>query len=162
MDIYLHKEIHVRLSNEDDKLAWNLSKSRRYSPKEGYVHLLDRSELEYSWWWKVLWKLKCPIKAKIFCWFLFSNKALTWDVIVKKGREGPRRCPLCKLEDETNFHLGVTCPFTQSVWLNIEEKLRIKNLWNGDSFINCMKNWCLNVEIKNIIYLPIIVPWFIW
>ena len=81
---------------------------------------------------------------------------------MKKGREGPGRCSLCKLEDETNFHLGVEYPFTQSVWLNIEEKLRIKNLWSGDSIINCMKTWCLNMEVKNIISLPIIVLWFIW
>ena len=80
---------------------------------------------------------------------------------MKKGREGPGRCPLCKMEAETNFHLGVTCPFTQSVWLNIEEKLRIKNLWSGDSVINCMKTRCLNMEVKNIISLPIIVLWFI-
>ena len=81
---------------------------------------------------------------------------------MKKGREGPGRCSLCKLEAETNFHLGVECPFTQSVWLNIEEKLRIKNLWSGDSVINCMKTRCLNMEVKNIISLPIIVLWFIW
>ena len=36
------KAIHVRLSNEDDKLVCILSKSGRYTPKEGYVHLLDR------------------------------------------------------------------------------------------------------------------------
>ena len=42
------KESHVILSNEDDKLVWILSKSGRYTPKEGYVHLLDRSELENS------------------------------------------------------------------------------------------------------------------
>ena len=104
----LLKASHVILSNVNDKLVWNLSKSGIYSPKEGYLHLLDRSELEFSWWWKVLWKLKCPIKAKKNCWFLFSNKALTWDVLVKKGREGPGRCSLCKLEAESNFHLGVS------------------------------------------------------
>ena len=67
----LLKASQVRLSNVNDKLVWNLSKSIVYSPKEGYLHLLDRSELEVSWWWKVLWKLKCPIKAKKNCWFLF-------------------------------------------------------------------------------------------
>ena len=43
------KTSHVRLSNEKDKLVWNLFKSGIYSPKEGYVHLLNRTELEYSW-----------------------------------------------------------------------------------------------------------------
>ena len=64
------KASHVRLSNEDDKLVWILSKSGRYTPKEGYVQLLDRSELEYSWWWKVLWKLKCPLRNFFFLFFI--------------------------------------------------------------------------------------------
>ena len=103
----------MRLSNDDDEFVWNLSKSGKYTPKDGYEQLmLVRNEIEYSWWWKVLWKLKCPLKAKIFCWFIFSDKALTWDVIVKKGKEGLGRCYLCKLDTETNFHLGVECPFT--------------------------------------------------
>ena len=98
----------MRLSNDDDELVWNLSKSGKYTPKEGYVQLLlNRTKLEYSWWWKVLWKFKCPLKAKIFCWFLLSDKDFTWDVIVRKGREGPGRCYLCKLDAEYNHHIGV-------------------------------------------------------
>ena len=31
------KSSHVRISNDDDILVWNLSKSGRYSPKEGYA-----------------------------------------------------------------------------------------------------------------------------
>ena len=81
---------------------------------------------------------------------------------MKKGREGPGRCSLSKLEAKTNFHLGVSCPFTQSVWLIIEEKLRLKNLWYGDYVIDCMRNWCLNMEVKNLVCLPIIVLWFVW
>ena len=153
----------MRLSYDVDELVWNLSKYGKYSPKDGYLHLmLDKNEMEYSWWWKVLWKLKCPLKSKIFCWFLFSDKALTWDVIVRKGKEGPRRCYLCKMNAESNFHLGVDFPFTKSVWLDIEDKLKISNLWSGESVSDCMKNWCLNMEVKHIRSLPIIVMWFIW
>ena len=72
------KASHVRLTDDVDELVWNLSKSGKYSPKDGYLHLmLDMNELEYSRWWKFLWKLKCPLKQKIFCCFLFSDKALT-------------------------------------------------------------------------------------
>ena len=157
------KSSHVKLSNNLDELVQNLSKSGKYTPKDGYVQLiLDRNEMEYSWRWKVLCKLKCPLKEKNFCWFIFSDKALTWDVIVKKGREGPSRFYLCKLDAETNFHLGVDCPFSQSVWLIIEDKLRIKNLWSEESVIDCMKTWCVNSEVTHIKYLPVIVLWFIW
>ena len=110
----------------------------------------------------MLWKFKCPIKYKIFSWFLLSGKALTWDVICTNGREGPGRCYLCKLDAESKFHLGVECPFTISVWFELESKLKVKNLWFGDLVISCLRNWCLNEEVKHIISLPIIVSWFIW
>ena len=150
----------VRFSNDDDALVWNLSKTGQYSPKEGYTQLMNR-DMELLWWWKVLWKLKCPLKTKIFYWFLLSGKALTRDVLLLKGREGPGRCHLCKLECETNFHIGVECPFTHSVWLIIEDNLKLNNLWNGESMTACFKNCCLNMEVANIKPLAIIFLWFI-
>ena len=118
--------------------------------------------METAWWWRMIWQLKCPLKSKIFCWFLFSGKALTWDILRKKGWEGPGHCYLCKLVAETNFHLGVDYPFTKSVWREIESKLKIKKLWFGDSILSCMKNWCFNDKVKQIRSLPAIVTWFIW
>ena len=62
------KTSHVRLRNEVDVLVWNQSKSGRYTPKDGYLQMiLDINDLEFSWWWKVLWKFKCPLQSKIFC-----------------------------------------------------------------------------------------------
>ena len=107
-------------------------------------------DVEYSCWWKVLWKLKCPLKAKIFCWFILLDKALTWDVLVNKGREGPDRCFLCKMDVETNFHHGVDCSFTQIVCLIIEDKLNFKNLWSGESVSSFLELWCLNSEVAHI------------
>ena len=86
------KSSHVSISNEDDVLVWNLSKFGHYTTKDGYAQLMMDREVEYSWWWRVLWKLKFPLKTKIFCWFILLDKALTWDVLVKKAREGPNRC----------------------------------------------------------------------
>ena len=63
---------------------------------------------------------------------------------------------------ETNYHLGVDCPFTKSVWREIESKIKNNNLWFGDSILSCMKNWCFNDKVKQIRSLPIIVTWFIW
>ena len=40
---------HVRLSNEDDALVWNLSKTGKYSPKEGYAQLMHR-DVDHIWW----------------------------------------------------------------------------------------------------------------
>jgi len=57
------KSSHVRLSAAADCLIWNLSKSGKYSPKEGYAELMNR-EVDSIWWWKVIWKMKCPLKTK--------------------------------------------------------------------------------------------------
>ena len=64
--------------------------------------------------------------------------------------------------DETNFHLVVDCYFTQNVWLIGEDKLKFKNIWNGESVSECLKLWCLNSEVAHIKSLPDIVLWFIW
>ena len=66
------------------------------------------------------------------------------------------------MESETNFHIGVECPFTQFVWLIIEDNLKLNNLWNGETVTACFKNWCLNMEVANFKPLVIIVLWFIW
>ena len=95
-------------------------------------------------------------------WFLFSGKALTWDLLNSRGWEGPGRCYLCKGDAETNYHLGDDCPFTKSVWKEFETKVKIQNLWSGDSILSCLKNWVLNNKVKSIRSLPVIVTWFLW
>ena len=109
--IAILKASNIRLSNAVDEIVWIQSKSGKYSPKDGYLQLIeDRNEVDISYWWKEIWNFKCPLKSKILCWFLLSNKALTWDVPCRKGREGPGRCYLCKEDAESNTHLGVDCP----------------------------------------------------
>ena len=93
---------------------------------------------------------------------LLSDKELTWDVICRKGREGPGRCYLCNLESESNVNIGVDCTFSRSVWFELEAKLQLNNLWNGNSVSTCLKNWCLNGEVKHVRSLPVIMLWFIW
>ena len=82
---------------------------------------------------------------------------MTWDVLVKKGREGLGRFFLCKMDFESNFHIEVNCSFTQNVWLKIEDKLKCNNLWSGESVSDCLKTWCLNSVVAHIKPLPVIV-----
>ena len=79
-----------------------------------------------------------------------------------KGREGSGRCYLCKMECESNFHIGVEFSFTQNVWLLIADNLKLNNLWSGATVSECFKNWCLNMEVAEYKPLPIILLWFIW
>ena len=71
--IVILKSSHVRIFDADDCLVSNLPKNGKYSPKQGYVELINR-ELEQIWWWKVIWKLKCPLKTNFFVGFFFLEK----------------------------------------------------------------------------------------
>jgi hypothetical protein len=60
---------HIRLTDREDELVWKKDPSGTYTPKLGYIALnLDLFQQNPSWWWRGLWKLKCPQKSKIFLW----------------------------------------------------------------------------------------------
>jgi hypothetical protein len=61
------KRSQIRLRDQDDELIWDIAPSGIYTPKEGYTHLsIDLHQREPVWWWKKLWKIKCPTKDKTF------------------------------------------------------------------------------------------------
>ena len=82
--------------------------------------------------------------------------------LIKLYVKGSGRCYLCKSNGESNFHLGVECPYTKWVWKEIESKIHLNNLWNGELVETCLRNWCLNKDINGVRSLPLIVLWFIW
>lgn len=74
----------------------------------------NKEELK-KWWWKSLWKLKGPLKNRIFLWLALSRKVLSWDKCNKRTWQGPRRCILCK-KRSWNYYLLVHCTYTKEVW----------------------------------------------
>jgi len=58
---------HVQLVDGSDTFRWNLTNSGSFTVRSLYLHLLDRqSHFRH----KMIWKLKIPLKIKIFLWFL--------------------------------------------------------------------------------------------
>jgi hypothetical protein len=64
---------------------------------------------------KYLWKLKFPLKIKIFMWFLNNKVLLTKDNLVKRNLKGCQKCCFCN-ESETAQHLFLVCPFAKIMW----------------------------------------------
>ena len=127
---------NIRLHDLGDRVVWIHSPLGTYALKYGYNFLIQGKVHEESvWWWKSVWRYHCPLKTKIFMWFLLINKVLTWDVIQRKFREG-----LCNNDEETNVHIAVNCPYTKSVWVEIESKLNAQDIWNGEIMEDCLKN----------------------
>jgi hypothetical protein len=71
--------IHIRLLNGEDELVWQKDPLGDYTPNLGYITLiLDLFQQHQIWWWKGLWKLKCPQKSKLFLWADLNGKVPTW------------------------------------------------------------------------------------
>ena len=67
----------------------------------------------------MIWKLPLPEECKIFNWFCYNNRVLTWDVLNKKGMKSPSKCSLCGSHSETSDHLFVSCLFTKKIWSHL-------------------------------------------
>ena len=58
---------YVQLVDGSDTFRWNLTNSGSFTVRSLYLHLLDRQP---PFRHKMIWKLKIPLKIKIFLWFL--------------------------------------------------------------------------------------------
>ena len=98
--------IFFHLGSELDRIIWTKNpKSGQYSAKLGYeVAIKELIVREDQWWRKRLWKIQSPLKTIITMWLALSNKLLTWEMLKKRGFEGPGICTLCKLSDEMSYH----------------------------------------------------------
>jgi hypothetical protein len=54
----------ICLKDSNDELSWSINKSLWVlTTKLGYETKINKDlEVERLWWWKVVWKLVCPLK----------------------------------------------------------------------------------------------------
>eukprot|EP00253_Pinus_taeda_P006972 PITA_06972 len=132
---------NVRIKNEQDVLLWAQGKTGVYSPKDGYSFLMNKKGWAVSEWWsKNLWKLKCPLKARIFLWCILKRKIPTWDILQSRFFIGPGRCLLCKSDGETINHLFTSCPVSLRIWGELIGLLNIKSQWESVQMDEAWRN----------------------
>ena len=62
-----------------------------------------------------LWKLKVPLKIKIFMWFLNRRVILTKDNLIRRRWTGCKKCVFCDM-DESMEHLFISCRLASQIW----------------------------------------------
>ena len=83
-----------------------------------------------------LWKLKIPLKIKVFMWFLNNKVLLTKDNLAKRRWQGCTKCSFGGSE-ETVEHLFISCPFAKIIWTvvystyNITPPTNITNMFGN-------------------------------
>jgi hypothetical protein len=78
----VHRLLQVHLNDEKDMFVWGLTSSGIFSVKSMYLDLLD-DDTKYLK--KYIWKMKVPLKIKIFMWFLHRKVILTKDNLIKRN-----------------------------------------------------------------------------
>jgi hypothetical protein len=104
----------VQLNDEEDIFSWNLTTLGSFTIRLFYHDLLNGHTIFLK---KYLWKIKVPLKIKIFVWFVHIKEILTKDNLAKRNWQGNTKCCFCD-QEETIQHLFIDCPFAKK-----------KNLW---------------------------------
>jgi hypothetical protein len=108
---------------------------------------------------KRLWKLKVPLKIKIFLWYLRRGVVLTKDNLAKCNWQGSILCCFCH-KDETIQHLFFDCPLARSIWSIIQVST---NIYLPHSVSNMFGTWGLDKDVKSLVLAgAAAICWAIW
>jgi hypothetical protein len=148
----------VQLNDELDRFIWKLTPSGLFSVKSMYEDLMNEPTPFLR---KYLWKLKIPLKIKIFMWFLNNKVLLTKDNLVKRKWKGCSKCVFCG-EQETVEHLFISCSFARLIWRTVDFAFGLPPPAN---VTNMFGNWLngVNRQLKGQIRIGVsALCWSIW
>ena len=100
---------------EEDEFRWKLDRSGIFSVKSHYLGLINKNTPSLN---KDQWKIKIPLKIKIFLWYLRRGVVLTKDNLAKRNWHGNQQCCFYH-ENEMIQHLFFDCRFTRLVWATV-------------------------------------------
>ena len=93
---------------------------------------------------KLLWKLKIPLKIKIFLWYLQWGVILTNDNLMKRNWKGNQNCRLCNC-NKTIKHLFLDCHHAKT----IRRTVCIATGLTPPNFVSHMLgSWLSNFDLK--------------
>jgi hypothetical protein len=137
----LPRIVNITLTQEPDECRWNLLRSGQFSVKSHYLALIHVDVPNLN---KRLWKLKVPLKIKIFLWYMQRGVVLTKDNWAKRNWQGSVLCCFCH-NVEIIQHLFFKCPFARVIWSIVQVAT---NLYLPRVCLICLERGC-GVLIKS-------------
>jgi hypothetical protein len=105
--------IDVQLHTRDDSFMWNLGKT--FTVSAMYNSLMGSTGIPVDC---RTWKLRVPLKIKVFLWYLKEGVILTKDNLAKRQWKGCTKCCFCEA-NESIQHLFFECPMARLMWFAI-------------------------------------------
>jgi hypothetical protein len=91
---------------------WGLHQNGLFSVKSMYRAVLTVQAIPYN---TLIWKLKLPLKIKVFLWYLYKGVILTKDNLARRHWQGDRKSCFCSSQESIQ-HLFFACHFAKFVW----------------------------------------------
>jgi hypothetical protein len=88
-----------------DTFKWSLNHNDKFSVSSMYQAFLDTNVVPNN---SHLWKIKVPLKIRVFLWLLYKEAILTKDNLVKRNWHGNMLCYFCN-NLEIIQHLFFNC-----------------------------------------------------
>ncbi|WVZ53316.1 LOW QUALITY PROTEIN: hypothetical protein U9M48_004280, partial [Paspalum notatum var. saurae] len=152
------------LSQEQDSFHWNLTQNGEFSVRSHYQALIRVDVPNLN---KKIWKIKAPLKVKIFLWYLRKGAILTKDNLAKRNWQGDKSCVFCHNE-ETIGHLFFECRFARSVWSFVQYASNLNKPNNAAHMlflqlsIGCVRRLSFSDRIHRILLWRHRVDWPEW
>ena len=108
---------NIVLSQDRDEFKWRLDQTGIFLVKSHYLGLIYQNTLNNN---KKIWKLRAPLKIKIFLRYLRRGVILTKDNLAKRNWQGNQQCCFCH-ENKTIHHLFFYYRFTRMVCASVYE-----------------------------------------
>jgi hypothetical protein len=123
---------HNRLNTMENKFRWGLHQSYLFSASSLYGVLISNNRVRYG---MSVWKLKLPLKIKIFMCYLKRGVVLIKDNLIRRNWKGSKTCVFCS-HPGTIQHLFFYCLVAKFIWravhitFNIDIPISVMHLFN--------------------------------
>jgi hypothetical protein len=149
---------NVQLTDKHDEFRWNLIENRIFLVDSMYKVLLHSEAPIHKN--KYTWKMKIPLRIKVFAWYLRRGVILTKDNLVRRNWQGSPKCCFCH-HDETIKHLFFQCQFVCSIWLAIQ----VASSLSPPRSSNIFGNWLYGIDNRDRVHIrvgAIALIWSLW
>ena len=105
----------ISVDRTSSKISWRWTGTGKFSCPTAYTTMHDRGLRSPTQ--RRLWKIKVPMKVRIFIWLMLEDKILTQEVLGVRGCIVQPGCHLCDSSVmESRDHLMWECPFARRFW----------------------------------------------